>query len=141
MKLLIFLALFAFPAFATNFQAQVFTAFDVNSHGAQVAVQHHNDVAVNLHHGHNDVVVVVVNEPQYVNHAQMVKFVGAQHVSTNQVRVVVQRGILRRLALRFGQTRVNCVNANNKVVKTTLVHGQLVGSNARRVKVAVAACR
>ena len=138
-------AICAFPVFAsneltTNYQAQVITGFDPNNYDSQVNVNYHNDVAVNVHAGHNNVNVFAVSEPQYCSHNQMVVFVGAQHVSSKQVRVVVQRGIFARLRLRLNQTRVNCVQ-NGKIVRSTLVTGILVGNNARRVKVAVAACR
>lgn len=140
MKKFLLLALFCMPVFATNYQAQVITAFDPNDYDSQVNVNYHNDVAVNVHSGHNNVAIFAVSEPQYCNYNQMVSFVGAQHVSTKQVQVVVRRGIFARVRLRLNQTRVNCV-LNNQVVKTVVVSGFLVGNNARRVKVAVQACR
>ena len=141
MKKFLLLALFCVPVFATNYKAQVVTGFDPNDYDSQVNVNYHNDVAVNVHAGHNNINVFAVSEPQYCSYNQMVVFVGAQHVSSKQVQVIVRNGIFRLLRLRVNQTRVDCFVNGKQVRQPVFVSGILVGNNARRVKVAVAACR
>lgn len=129
----------------------VYAANPANTHCQSNQVHFSDTVSsLNANYGQN-VQTVVVAEPHWGSHNQVVQFVGANHVAQKQVNVVVRKGILKTVAIKkANQARVNCVrvvvNKHNqvvakRVVRTRLFEGRFVGPVRRALFGEVSACR